>query len=92
MVSQSYTVNLVEENVLRGNSAILKCLIPSFVTEYVSVSSWIVTEEGTETEIKIDDNVNNYGERKHFLYDPIPISVISYFPNPQSCHKRTLST
>ncbi|XP_048480568.1 Down syndrome cell adhesion molecule-like protein Dscam2 isoform X8 [Plutella xylostella] len=60
VVSQSYTVNLVEENVLRGNSAILKCLIPSFVTEYVSVASWIISEgEVEEREIKIDDHDNN---------------------------------
>ncbi|KAF9805905.1 hypothetical protein SFRURICE_013881 [Spodoptera frugiperda] len=44
VVSQAYTVNLMEENVLRGNSAIVKCHIPSFVTEYVTVSSWIISE------------------------------------------------
>ncbi|XP_069356474.1 cell adhesion molecule Dscam1 isoform X1 [Maniola hyperantus] len=53
VVSQSYTVNLWEENVLRGNSAILKCHIPSFVTEYVSVTSWIISE-GDEEEIDIN--------------------------------------
>lgn len=55
-MSQAYTVNLVEENVLRGNSAIFKCLIPSFVTEYVSVASWIISEDDDEKEIKISDN------------------------------------
>lgn len=61
VVSQSYTVNLVEENVLRGNAAILKCLIPSFVTEYVSVASWIISDEDEETEIKADRAVDNEG-------------------------------
>lgn len=61
MVSQAYTVNLVEENVLRGNSAILKCLIPSFVTEYVSVASWIISEDETEEEIKLGNSVNGEG-------------------------------
>lgn len=55
VVSQAYTVNLVEENVLRGNAAIFKCLIPSFVTEYVAVSSWIISEGDDETEIQSND-------------------------------------
>lgn len=48
MVSQSYAVNLMEEYVLRGNAAILKCHIPSFVSEYVTVVSWIISEDGAE--------------------------------------------
>lgn len=47
----------MEESVLRGNSAILKCHISTFVTEYVSVSSWIVSEGDTkELEINADDS------------------------------------
>lgn len=61
VVSQAYSVHLVEENVLRGNAAIIKCLIPSFVTEYVSVSSWIMSEGEVETEIKLNDTVNKEG-------------------------------
>lgn len=60
-MSQAYTVMLVDENVLRGNAAIVKCLIPSFVTEYVSVASWIISEGDDETEIKTNDTVNNEG-------------------------------
>lgn len=57
VVSQAFTVNLMEESVLRGNAAILKCHISTFVTEYVSVSSWIVSEGDTEElEIKADSN------------------------------------
>lgn len=49
----------MEENVLRGNSAIFKCHIPSFVTEYVTVSSWIIsTGDIDEMEIKIDETFN----------------------------------
>lgn len=54
VVSQSYAVNLMEEYVLRGNSAILKCHIPSFVSEYVSVISWIVSEG--EEQLELDSN------------------------------------
>lgn len=63
-MSQAYTVNLVEENVLRGNSAIFKCLIPSFVTEYVSVASWIISEDNEEKEININDSANGEGTSK----------------------------
>lgn len=53
VVSQAYTVNILEESVLRGNAVILKCHISTFVTEYVSVSSWIISEGDTdELEIK----------------------------------------
>lgn len=49
----------MEENVLRGNSAIVKCHIPSFVTEYVTVSSWIISEDDIDPiEIKIDESFN----------------------------------
>ncbi|MPC99600.1 hypothetical protein E2C01_095026 [Portunus trituberculatus] len=33
------------EYVIRGNSAILKCNIPSFVADFVSVQAWI-TDKG----------------------------------------------
>lgn len=46
----------MEESVLRGNAAILKCHISTFVTEYVSVSSWIISEgEKEELEIKAEE-------------------------------------
>lgn len=31
----------MDEHVLKGNSAVLKCHIPSFVADYVAVESWI---------------------------------------------------
>lgn len=58
-MSQAYTVNLMEENVLRGNSAIVKCHIPSFVAEYVTVSSWIISEDDVEeTEIQSNQTIS----------------------------------
>lgn len=58
-MSQAYTINLMDENVLRGNSAILKCHLPSFVTEYVTVTSWIISEEDDDSqEISVDDSSN----------------------------------
>ncbi|XP_073812133.1 Down syndrome cell adhesion molecule 1 isoform X8 [Musca autumnalis] len=45
VVPQSYTVNVMDEAVLRGNSAILKCHIPSFVADFIQVASWLEDED-----------------------------------------------
>lgn len=45
MVSQFYQTEVNNEHVIRGNSAIIKCVIPSFVADFVSVASW-VTDDG----------------------------------------------
>lgn len=50
MVNQLYTVNVMDESVLRGNTALLKCHIPSFVADYVFVSSW-TSDDGDEYSI-----------------------------------------
>lgn len=36
----------MNEYVIRGNAAVLKCSIPSFVADFVKIESWI-DEEGT---------------------------------------------
>lgn len=46
----------MDEHVLRGNTAIIKCHIPSFVADYVFVSSWL---ENDLREIFMDKT--NYG-------------------------------
>lgn len=53
MVTQNYDVNVLDEHVLRGNAAVFKCHIPSFVADFVVVSSWL--EEG-KLEIYPDTN------------------------------------
>ncbi|KAJ8730753.1 hypothetical protein PYW08_002166 [Mythimna loreyi] len=66
VVSQAYAVNLMEEYVLRGNSAILKCHIPSFVSEYVNVISWIISEGDNEIDIKLE-STSNFDEGKYLV-------------------------
>lgn len=56
----------MEEYVLRGNSAILKCHIPSFVSEYVTVISWIISEGDQELDIKLE-STNNFDEGKYLV-------------------------
>lgn len=40
VVSQYYDTDVNKEYVIRGNSAILKCQIPSYVADFLSVVSW----------------------------------------------------
>lgn len=47
VVNQYYDSEVVTEYVIRGNTAILKCTIPSFVADFVIVNSWI-TSDGQE--------------------------------------------
>lgn len=41
----------MEEYVLRGNPAVLKCHVPSFVAEFVSVETWLVLEGSEQLEL-----------------------------------------
>lgn len=38
---------MIDEFVLRGNTAILKCLVPSFVTDFVEIEAWLTDDEIT---------------------------------------------
>jgi len=40
-VNQFYEAEIMTEYVIRGNTAVLKCSIPSFVADFVRVESWI---------------------------------------------------
>lgn len=41
VVSQSYQVNVHDEYVLLGNAGLLRCLVPSFVSDFVLIDSWV---------------------------------------------------
>jgi hypothetical protein len=40
VVRQSYEVQVYRAHVLLGNTAVLHCVIPAFVKDYVTVTSW----------------------------------------------------
>lgn len=40
VVSQVYDTDVNKEYVIRGNAAVLKCQVPSFVADFVTVVSW----------------------------------------------------
>lgn len=60
VVTQRYEVNVMDEYVLRGNAAIIKCHIPSFVADYVVVSAWLDNENNVITPSNTGDT---YGTR-----------------------------
>ena len=44
---QDYRVDVHLESVILGNDVIFGCNVQSFVTDFVSVTGWIDSEEGT---------------------------------------------
>ena len=44
MTSQRFEIDILRESVIVGNDAIFKCSIPSFVSDFVFVDTWIDSE------------------------------------------------
>ena len=44
VVAQDYNTDVNPEYAIKGNSALLKCAIPSFVADFVSVTAWVTSE------------------------------------------------
>lgn len=59
VVNQFYEAEIMTEYVIKGNAAVLKCTIPSFVADFVQVESWI-DEEGKIYQTDNSED-NNYG-------------------------------
>lgn len=53
---QNYITEAENEYVIRGNSAIIKCKIPSFIADFVSVDAWIADDDTVYTLNNINDN------------------------------------
>ncbi|XP_076265907.1 Down syndrome cell adhesion molecule 1 isoform X37 [Rhynchophorus ferrugineus] len=56
VVNQFYKAEILTEYVIRGNTAVLKCSIPSFVADFVFVESWI--DDSGEI-LKVSDNYDS---------------------------------
>jgi hypothetical protein len=53
---QNYITEAENEYVIRGNTAIVKCKIPSFVADFVSVDAWISDNDITYTLFNTNNN------------------------------------
>ncbi|CAM1309784.1 Uncharacterised protein at_DN2487 [Pycnogonum litorale] len=59
VVDQEYRTQVYDEYVILGNTAVLKCNIPSYISDYVQVISWMINED-----VRISSNYqqdNKYG-------------------------------
>lgn len=66
VVDQQYDARVIDEYVLKGNAAILKCLIPSFVADFVQVIDW-EDSDGIAYPLKMSADLKNYGNCFLFL-------------------------
>ncbi|XP_068083883.1 cell adhesion molecule Dscam1 [Anabrus simplex] len=57
VVKQKYEIQVYDEYVISGNTAVLRCQVPSYVAEYVMVTSWI--QDGT---VNIYPNTDTSGK------------------------------
>lgn len=46
-VWQDYEVRVNDEFVLRGNAGLLKCLVPSYVSDVVGIEAWLTNQGDT---------------------------------------------
>lgn len=70
-MNQFYEAEILTEYVIRGNAAVLKCSIPSFVADFVKVEAWI-DEEGKE--ITHSGDLGTMASLKHYLF-PYNVSL-----------------
>ena len=59
VVSQEYETRVSDEFVMLGNDVMVKCLLPSFVSDIVAVEGWI-TSEGVE----VAQSLKNIGKNR----------------------------
>lgn len=56
------------EYVIRGNSAILKCSVPSFVADFITVESWVTSEGQTYTRDSTESKLSMKNLRKKKMF------------------------
>ena len=56
VASQTYRATVPEESVILGNDVVIKCNIPSFVADFVSVVGWVDSEGSTFLVSQSDGN------------------------------------
>jgi hypothetical protein len=76
VVQQFYQTRVIDEFVLRGNTATLKCLIPSFIADFVQVVEW-VTDGGSFSASSTSDT--DYGNRNVTLCFFVTLLILNIF-------------
>ena len=57
VAAQPYHVTVPDDSVIVGNDVVIRCNIPSFVTDFLSVTAW-VTSEGSEFQSSTQSGTN----------------------------------
>ncbi|XP_076265869.1 Down syndrome cell adhesion molecule 1 isoform X3 [Rhynchophorus ferrugineus] len=66
VVNQFYETRVTDEFVLKGNTGILKCVVPSFVTDFVHIEAW-VADDGSGTYIYDPKEKNSKFDSKYLV-------------------------
>lgn len=62
VVIQQYEAEVNNQYVIRGNSAIMKCEIPSYVSDFIMVDMWVDSDGGS-----YHPNPEQYGTSSRFF-------------------------
>lgn len=73
VVEQFYQTRVIDEFVLRGNTGILKCMVPSFVSDFVTIVEWRSDENETYS-----SNEKNLGTHLPFYIQKTAVCFLSF--------------
>jgi hypothetical protein len=74
-VHQFYQTRVIDEFVLKGNTATLKCLVPSFVSDFVEVVEWLSDDQS----LSLATNENGKDFNMYFTFPISPQLILNYF-------------
>ncbi|KAL3225997.1 hypothetical protein MRX96_025279 [Rhipicephalus microplus] len=60
VVRQKYAAEVYDEFVISGNTAVMRCQVPGYVTDYVAVTSWIEEPSGNVIKPGINSAASKY--------------------------------
>lgn len=69
VVSQYYEAQVYDVFVIKGNTAVFKCHIPSFVSDHVEIVSWQDTQNTQFLPPTNDYGIHSIFSLYHFVYD-----------------------
>ena len=81
MVAQHYITEAENEYVIRGNSAVMKCKIPSFVADFVAIDAWL-SDAGDV--FMYNKGETHYGKQLARLSALLPRSLSLSLPSSQA--------
>lgn len=69
-MQQNFEIRVIDEFILLGNSVVVKCLLPSFVADFIQVVSWLVIDNDESNEISATSK--NFGKIRKRNFQIIP--------------------